>query len=90
MYEIARKHCGAQKSWKISLSKLHEKTGATMVLKNFRVAINSLALANVLPDYLIEYNRSKDMITLHSRDENVHNQENKKMIASIANNLLSK
>ena len=69
VYEIARKHCGKQPSWKISLELLHRKTGATMVFKNFRIAINSLAQANVLPDYCIEYDRKSDMVTFINRDD---------------------
>ena len=69
VYEIARKHCGKQPSWKISLELLHRKTGATMVFKNFRIAINSLAQANVLPDYRIEYDRKSDMVTFINRDD---------------------
>ena len=68
IYEIARKHCGRKVDWKISLPLLHQKTGATMVLKEFRRSLNSLAQANVLPDYRIEYERKTDMVTFLRRE----------------------
>lgn len=71
IYEIVRKHCGRKSSWKVSLDLLHKKTGITDVLRNFRLAINSLAVADVLPDYSIEYDRKSDMVTFINRDETI-------------------
>ena len=85
IYEIARKYCGRQGSWKIGLESLHQKTGATMVITRFRFAINSLAKANVLPDYMIEYDRKSDMVTFVNRDESGQetlNQQNIKQLIS--------
>lgn len=36
MYELARKHCGRQSEWKISLELLQKKCGSTSTLKEFR------------------------------------------------------
>ena len=36
LYEIARKHCGNQKQWCISLEALFSKTGSSGTLKKFR------------------------------------------------------
>jgi plasmid replication initiation protein len=36
IYEIARKHCGAQKEWRISLSLLQKKCGSNSTLREFR------------------------------------------------------
>ena len=88
VYEIARKHCGKQASWKIGLDLLHQKTGATMVFKNFRIAINSLAQANVLPDYFIEYDRKSDMVTFINRDEEIQNRVHQKEIIELSKKLL--
>lgn len=88
VYEIARKHCGKQPSWKISLELLHRKTGATMVFKNFRIAINSLAQANVLPDYYIEYDRKSDMVTFINRDEEPQLLTNQKHIEETIGSLI--
>ena len=90
IYEIARKHCGRQESWKVSLDLLHKKTGTTDVLRNFRSAINSLATANVLPDYSIEYDRKSNMVTFINRDESVHNLGNKKILNNLATSIISK
>lgn len=53
LYELARKHCGTQPSWRIGLAALREKTGSTAPLRNFRLAIKSLAEANELPAYTV-------------------------------------
>ena len=67
IYELARKHCGAQKSWQCSVKVLHEKCGSTAPLRNFRVAIKELAEANDLPDYSISLNSDTDVVTFSRR-----------------------
>ena len=53
IYELARKHCGAQRQWQCTLKTLHEKSGSTDALRNFRVAIKALAKSDDLPDYKV-------------------------------------
>lgn len=53
IYEVARKHCGQQPSWKISLEKLIKKTGSQSPMKRFRQMIRELAACNHLPDYQV-------------------------------------
>jgi hypothetical protein len=53
IYELARKHCGDQPSWKISLSLLRKKTGASSSLKEFRRLTRQTTETNHLPDYSI-------------------------------------
>lgn len=36
IYQIARKHCGRQPSWKIALAQLYAKSGSTSPLRRFR------------------------------------------------------
>lgn len=67
IYELARKHCGAQKSWQCSVKVLHEKSGSTEALRNFRVAIKELAESNDLPDYSVSLNRDTDVVTFSRR-----------------------
>ena len=67
IYELARKHCGAQKSWQCSVKVLHEKSGSTEALRNFRVAIKELAESNDLPDYLVSLNIDTDVVTFSRR-----------------------
>ena len=59
-----------------------------MVFKNFRIAINSLAQANVLPDYFIEYDRKSDMVTFINRDEEIQNRVHQKEINELSKKLL--
>ncbi|MEY3882705.1 MAG: hypothetical protein RIQ94_3501, partial [Pseudomonadota bacterium] len=42
LYELARKHCGNQPSWKIKLSTIQEKIGITSQLKQFRYNIKAI------------------------------------------------
>lgn len=67
IYELVRKHCGSQPKWKVSLAVLHQKTGSRDALRNFRVAIRSLADSNQLPDYRVKFDQSRDMLTFYSR-----------------------
>lgn len=53
LYELARKHCGNQASWKIGLSKLSDKCGTKMPLKAFRYELAKIAASNNLPDYTL-------------------------------------
>ena len=53
-YELARKHCGRNKEWKIGLELLRKKMGATSPLKKFRYFINELTERDHLPDYVVE------------------------------------
>lgn len=67
-YEIARKHCGKQKEWSISLELLRTKMGATSPLKKFRYFIKELAADGHLPDYTVELSES-DQVTFRNRTE---------------------
>ena len=67
VYEIARKHCGNQRTWSISLEKLHKKSGSKSSLKRFRQSMKGLVEANHLPDYQISYNRTRDTVLFLNR-----------------------
>jgi plasmid replication initiation protein len=51
VYELARKHCGRQAEWKISVSTLHKKAGSAAPIRVFRAALRRMAQDNHLPDY---------------------------------------
>ncbi len=53
VYEIARKHCGKQDKWKISLELLKLKCGSRAPIKGFRHDIKQLAKGDHLPDYQV-------------------------------------
>lgn len=62
IYELARKHCGHNSYWKFDLKTLHERSGSTASLKEFRKAIKSLAESNQLPDYSVEFDGTKNQV----------------------------
>ncbi len=68
IYELARKHCGKQSRWQVGLATLHEKTGSTAPIRNFRGAIRDLVSSNKLPDYLVEFDPDTDMVTFYPKD----------------------
>lgn len=45
LYELARKHCGAQAHWMISLATLHKKMGSSRDLRHFRHDLRELTQA---------------------------------------------
>lgn len=53
VYELARKHCGAQPAWRISLPLLHLKSGSDAPVRVFRAAIRRMIAADPLPDYAL-------------------------------------
>lgn len=67
IYEIARKHCGSQAEFQISLDKLHLKTGSSALLKMFRHNIKQLAKTNDLPDYSLRFDIERDVVIFTNR-----------------------
>ena len=67
IYEIARKHCGQQESWKISLGLLLKKTGSQSPDKRFRQMVRHLAEHNHLPDYSVSFDAESDVVTFRNR-----------------------
>lgn len=67
VYEIARKHCGQQKTWRISLAKLLTKTGSQSPEKRFRQMIKLLARHDHLPDYQVTFDEEADMVIFTNR-----------------------
>ncbi len=51
VYELARKHCGNQREWRISIATLHTKAGSDAPVRVFRAAIRRMITADTLPDY---------------------------------------
>ena len=51
IYEIARKHCGKQEKWRISIDKLQRRTGSKQERKHFVAHLRTMVQANLLPDY---------------------------------------
>lgn len=53
IYEIARKHCGEQDEWRISLDLLQKKTGASSHGRAFKAMVRELAEHDHLPEYRV-------------------------------------
>jgi len=51
IYELARKHCGHQPEWRVSLGVLARKSGSVSPLRVFRRMIRDMIVADHLPDY---------------------------------------
>lgn len=66
IYELARKHCGDHQSCKISLAKLHKKTGSSSTLREFRRLFGRLLQTDRLPDYAVSMDA--DMVTFTNRN----------------------
>lgn len=67
IYELARKHCGAKASWRVTVATLHEKSGSSDALRNFRGAVKLLASTDALPDYRLTFDQDADAVTFHRR-----------------------
>ena len=67
IYEIARKHCGNQSSWRIGIELLHKKSGAKSPVKRFRYEIKRIAGSDITPDYRLNYDSEKDQVTFYNR-----------------------
>jgi plasmid replication initiation protein len=51
VYELARKHCGRQPAWTVSVEVLHRKAGSTAPRRVFRAAVRKMIAEGKLPDY---------------------------------------
>ncbi len=53
IYELARKHCGRQPEWKVSVATLHKKAGSAAPVRVFRAALRRMVQDGHLPDYVM-------------------------------------
>lgn len=67
VYELARKHCGQQSQWKISLAHLLKKSGSQSPEKRFRQMIRHLVESDHLPDYHVKFDSVADMVSFQNR-----------------------
>lgn len=54
LYALARKHCGRQPSWRVSVTTLAEKSGSASPRRVFRAMLREIIAENRLPDYRLE------------------------------------
>lgn len=77
LYEIARKHCGAQERWEVGLELLHKKTGSRSPLKQFRFLLKELQDRQHLPDYeiVVDVEGEKVLFTRRSTISEKRNEQ---------------
>lgn len=68
IYELARKHCGQQTQWRVSLEILLKKSGSQSPEKKFRYLIKDLVANDHLPDYRVEYDEDGDSVVFYNRE----------------------
>ena len=68
VYELARKHCGRQTTWQISIETLLKKSGSQSSLKRFRQHVKEIALHDHLPDYRLVFDEEADVVIFFNRD----------------------
>lgn len=73
LYEIARKHCGKQAQWKISLVSLKNKCGSMGSIDKFRFFVKDIAKGNHLPDYSMKFVPEDDSVHFYSRSAFIDN-----------------
>ena len=67
LYELGRKHCGRQATWKIGLELLHKKTGSSGTLKEFRRKVKGIVHSDHMPDYRLVYEADPDQVVFYAR-----------------------
>jgi hypothetical protein len=69
LYELARKCCGQNKKWHFRVKTLHERTGSTSTLKEFRRMLKNIIETNTkhqhIPDYTFEL--KDDLVIMRPR-----------------------
>ena len=67
LYELARKHCGNQPRWRVSVETLLKKSGSTSPRRVFRAMVREVIARDGLPDYRLE-EEPGDMIAFSRKD----------------------
>jgi len=67
IYELARKHCGRQAEWTVSVDTLLKKSGSASPRRVFRKMLRDMIAADILPDYQIG-EEPGDLIRFTRRD----------------------
>lgn len=69
IYELARKHCGQQKTWRINLGPLQKKCGSASNAREFRRMVKAIADQDIAHDHMPDYavRLEEDMVTVISK-----------------------
>lgn len=65
LYELARKHCGHQPDWRISLPVLQKKAGSQSPQRVFRAMLREIVAEDRLPGYALDF--ADDILTVSAR-----------------------
>ena len=68
LYELARKHCGSQASFAISVELLKEKCGSKGTLREFRRMLKEIAQDDLLPDYALDLDWEREQVVIRRRN----------------------
>ncbi len=68
LYELARKHCGRQPDWRVSVEVLCKKSGSNSPRRVFRAMVREIIAKDTLPDYTLA-ELPGDIILVRPRDE---------------------
>jgi plasmid replication initiation protein len=68
IYELARKHCGRQAEWRVSVETLCKKSGSASPRRVFRKMIRDMILADQLPEYHLA-EEGGDILCVTRRDQ---------------------
>lgn len=67
LYELARKHCGHQPLWRVSVETLLKKTGSASPRRVFRAMLREIIADNRLPDYRLQ-EEPGDIVAVRPQD----------------------
>ena len=70
IYALARKHCGQQAGWRVSVEVLLKKSGSASPRRVFRAMLRDIIARDSLPDYVL-VEEPGDMIAVSRRDAEV-------------------
>ena len=68
IYELARKHCGRQPEWRVSIETLSKKSGSASPRRVFRKMIRDMIVADHLPEYHLA-EEPGDILCVTRRDQ---------------------
>jgi plasmid replication initiation protein len=68
IYELARKHCGRQPEWRVSIETLSKKSGSASPRRVFRKMIRDMISADHLPEYHLA-EEPDDILCVTRRDQ---------------------
>ncbi|EKE43294.1 plasmid replication initiator [Oceaniovalibus guishaninsula JLT2003] len=75
IYEIARKAVGQDESWAFLMTTLHHKSGSKGTLREFRRQMKPIIEGDYLPDYMIVYDETADLVTFINRNTMPRNRD---------------